>query len=467
MSPELCIGTYLPWIKEAPLANLADGLESLGLQHTMLHALPFLATPEPDVFAFSQLEKPDRRLGTMKDVRDFLVGRVLMLDLVLGHTSRTAIARHQRPFKVVTLADLIEASPGTHLQGRSTTWKIATKTDSTIDVLQTFGPEFVDIDLLSLGGEQSAERITSFVASFHPDIIRLDAAAYYAKSSLNGSPHQGNNAQLVEHVCRSVRAVMPTKAILGQFDCDAVGRRYLRSELRHDGCDLVYDYSYSALSIHAIATGDVAPLIAHLNSSAAFSGLLVRAPRTHDGIYLGSDLLPQEVRVWYDREVPRHDANYRTMTNGHVYEANWSLPWVCEQASDSACDAAWRVCSAHLIALSSSAIGYAYLPALLMQTPELRSKKRRSPRDANREKVSESEFWVLVSAAQKHGAVRALLETVDWLRTQPPFEWAITSPSNGVIAFEARSTRIVINLSSLAYKDGASKILPGHFELTK
>ena len=281
-------------------------------------------------------------------------------------------------------------------------------------VWQTFSKAAVDINLndssilMRIGKQMEMFRSVGIWG------IRLDGPSYYGKDLKGTMPRYTPDSYKIARTIADM-AISYGLKVNAQLDCDEDGSMYFPKELGYN--IPIVDYAYSALLLYTFFSGDVQPLISHVKS---ISGrLVIRAPRTHDGILLRSRNLPPYVKKWLTDSLKEYDA-YLRVIDSRPYEFNNSLPYLYSFIQNAG-SVQHKIRLAIILTVMLPGWAYLYAPFLLSYIPEAKYTFEKDPRLLNRKPMPYS-YWA--SFLKKHGSNNyKLLETLSILKQQfNPYE---------------------------------------------
>jgi hypothetical protein len=194
--------------------------------------------------------------------------------------------------------------------------------------------------------------------------VRLDAPAYYAKALGQNIRHLAGVYQLAEKLADLIRG--RGLEVMAQIDCDLDGLKYF-AELGYEDIP-ISDFAFSTYLALAIIDGDPVALARYLNDQRDLRRVLVRAPRTHDGILLRSSRLHHTDRSKLIAFASNCGVPVRA-TGADPYELNCSAPYLYSKAVGRE-----NLNSVIELAVAVTALSggwcYLYLPFLLGCIPE-------------------------------------------------------------------------------------------------
>jgi hypothetical protein len=392
------------------LAELDQCISALLSDRAALHLLPFCPNDGDGGFAPSDWCAVDERLGDWSDVRRIAAKRRLVVDGIYNHVGVShTIARKffEAPAEFRHLVYAFEGSEEIPVQSRSprggTPLRVYVLAEQTWHLWQTFGRAAVDVRLDDDSVRAEVIRNLDHLVSLGVWAVRLDAAAYYAKPVRHGEQqlHHPDAHRLAREI--ALLAISRGLVAIAQLDCDENGAGYFPPENYQVP---IVDYSYSAHLALALLTSDASELIEHLEITAGLGRILIRAPRTHDGILLRSGLLGGPARSLLVRRAAAVGIKAR-IVDGEAYELNCSLPHLCGRDTDQ--EGRHRRL---LIAVAISAFVpgwcFLYLPMLLDYEPELYRAADADPRSLNRTMMPGG-YWRRVLATDYGASMHCLL----------------------------------------------------------
>lgn len=237
-------------------------------------------------------------------------------------------------------------------------------------VRQTHMNKTVDINLENEKVLNEIERYLTFLKKRGIWGIRLDAVAYYKKG--NAISHNEGSFQLANRIADLI--IDKNFFVMAQVDCDEKGRRFF-ADKRHNAV-AIFDFSYAAFLCSALISGNPTELITHLMKTNSLNRILIRAPRTHDGILLRGGNLTQTCIATIESFANRHNIPVR-YTQGRIYEINCSLPYFYSKIYD---DFSKILYMSIVFTGIMKSIPYYYLPYLIGFMPEEFSEEENVPK---------------------------------------------------------------------------------------
>lgn len=268
-------------VLDGPLAGLFGGV----------HVLPFF-TPYDGVDAgFDPVDHlvVDPRLGTWANLRRLAAGQDLVADLIVNHASDRS-AQFQ---------DVVAHGEASAYAGMFLTYgTVFPGGASEADVLRvvrprpglpftaavlggqprlvwtTFTPAQVDLDVGDPAARAYLSAVLRALADAGVGLVRLDAVGYAVKTA-------GTSCFMTPRTLEFIDAISAEAHALGMQVLTEVHahHRYAVEAARH--ADRVYDFVLAPLVLHALFTGDTAPLLAWLGHRPVNA---VTVLDTHDGI---------------------------------------------------------------------------------------------------------------------------------------------------------------------------------------
>lgn len=285
----------LAGLLDGPLAGAFDGV----------HVLPFFTPFDGTDAGFDPRDHTvvDPRLGTWDDVRRLADGRTVMADVIVNHVSAES-AQFQ------DVRERGDASPwapmfltlGSVFPDGATEQDLARIyrprpglpfTAMTLGgerrlVWTTFTPDQVDIDLRTTQAWDYLTSVVDALTAGGVTVLRLDAVGYTGKEA-------GTDCFMTPATDAYTRRIVEHAHARGAQVLVEVHGHYLQQVEIAQTVDLVYDFALPPLVLHALTTGDLAPLDRWLGIRPANA---VTVLDTHDGIGIvdvgPSDLRPGE-----------------------------------------------------------------------------------------------------------------------------------------------------------------------------
>ncbi|HEY5247338.1 MAG TPA: sucrose phosphorylase [Dermatophilaceae bacterium] len=268
-------------ILNGPLKGLFSGV----------HILPFFTPFDGADAGFDPVDhcEVDPRLGSWDDVRALAGEYDLMADLIVNHVSadsaqfRDVLARgdaspHARMF--LTMSDVYpdgadEAElTGIYRPRPGLPFTALTLGERRRLVWTTFTSAQIDLNLADPAGRTYLDRVLVALAGGGVSMVRLDAVGYAIKSAGTSSFMTSQTLAFIDELTARARE-------LGVGVLVEVHGHYERQIAIGSAVDRVYDFALPPLLLHALYTGDAAPLrrwlaVRPLNA--------VTVLDTHDGI---------------------------------------------------------------------------------------------------------------------------------------------------------------------------------------
>jgi sucrose phosphorylase len=245
---------------------------------------------------------------------------------------------------------------------------------------KTFTDAAVDIRLENSVVQEEIDQHLDLLSSKGIWGIRLDAVAYYAKSLGHQIRHNPGVYNLANGMADKIRS--HGLQVLVQLDCDNDGVRYYADSERNN--IPINDFTYAAHLALSIFHEDPNILVNHVLRTLLTGRTLIRAPRTHDGIYLRSKLLNPDTRNQIISFAQSKNIRLRT-ESGDLYELNCSAPYMYSLIASEV-----ELSKAILFTVAVTGMmpgwSYFYLPYIMGHIPEIfaREEDLRDPRAINR-----------------------------------------------------------------------------------
>lgn len=418
----ILIGAYPTQLR---VGTEAQGIAALGrfLDHSFgpgpaLHLLPFFPSAGDFGFAPNDLLVVEESLGSWGDIQEIARKRSVLIDGIFNHVGRGhewVRAFHRDP---ASLADTIVAyrdvrpSEGPNSPRGDPVLRPTQTSDGLWHVWQTFTEYAIDVHL---GSDRARKYFESFLALASESGvwgIRLDAVAYYAKQLGGGIRHNSGVHELAASIAELVHA--RGLRTMAQLDCDTDGLRYF-SEERHRSIP-INDFSFAVHLFLALAEQRPLQLAEYINQTASIDRILVRAPRTHDGILLRSGNFPQSDKNRIIADAERRGITVRR-TDGDPYELNCSgTRYLQLIVGDDHVNAAIEMTS--VVTIFSSDIAYFYLPYIVGHIPEESGQDRSDvdPRAVNRTPIP-MDFLTRQATIEHIARLRRLFEILSGFRS--------------------------------------------------
>lgn len=279
--------------------RLAGNLPGLGRmlsdefsEFSGVHVLPFFTPFDGDDTGFDPIDHTavDPRLGGWADVRAIAASREVTADLIVNHVSNRSaefedwLARGRRSphdgmfltFDRVFPAGATEGDITAFYRPRPglpfTPYRAADGTRRL--VWTTFLPSQVDIDVTHPAGIGYLERLADTLAAGGVGTVRLDAVGYAVKTPGTDSFMTSRTLEFVARAAELIRA-------RGMRVLVEVHAHHSQQQAIAPLVDLVYDFAFPPLLLHALRTGSAARIAEWLGIRPANA---VTVLDTHDGI---------------------------------------------------------------------------------------------------------------------------------------------------------------------------------------
>jgi len=332
-------GGSLPGLHEildGPLAGLFAGV----------HVLPFFTPFDGADAGFDPVDhcEVDPRLGSWDDVLALAGDYALMVDLIVNHVSagsaefRDVVARgDDSPYAgmFLTMSDVYpDGADEDELVGiyrprpglPFTTLRLGQRRRL---VWTTFTSTQIDLNLADPAGRAYLDRVLLSLAEGGVSMVRLDAVGYAIKTP-------GTSSFMTAHTMEFIDELTARARELGVQVLVEIHAHYERQIAIGSAVDRVYDFALPPLLLHALYTGDAAPLRVWLEVRPVNA---VTVLDTHDGIGVidvGPDqmadgrpglLTPAQVHALVEGIHERSDGQSRQATgwaasNVDVYQVN-------------------------------------------------------------------------------------------------------------------------------------------------
>jgi hypothetical protein len=342
---------------KSAIADLTDVLDQIVPTSVGVHVLPFYPSSGDFGFAPDDWYQVGRQFGSWDDVIQLARRRRLVIDGIYNHVGLGHSYARQFLRDPAGMAEVLHAyrrenpleAPLSPRGGPVLRQRVIA--GDTWQTWQTFSDSSIDIRLDSPVVMREVER--------HAIMIARKIATFAVQAGLQP---------------------------IAQLDSDSQALKYFPVSLGYDVPTI--DYAFSAQIVLAVLSGQVQSLADHLRSTWKIASVIVRPPRTHDGILLLSDQLSVQLQRRLVAEAERLSLPIR-ISNDEAYELTSSLPFICALGVDKA---AMRRRLLLITALSALIPGwcYLYLPALMGDIPEERAIAERGsdPRGLNRLPIS-------------------------------------------------------------------------------
>jgi sucrose phosphorylase len=418
----------LAHVLDGPLAGVFAGV----------HVLPFYLPYDGADAGFDPDDHlaVDPRLGTWDDLAALASTRDVVADLIVNHVSDRSA-----PFRAVVARGDASPHAGMFLTYHRVFPDGATEDDLlrivrprpnlpfTPAVLggrarllwTTFTSHQIDLDVHDPAARAYLSRVLRRLAECGVAMVRLDAVGYTVKTPGTSCFLTPQTYAFVDDLAAEARGL--GLAVLAEVHAH---HRHAAQTARH--VDRVYDFTLAPLVLHAVFTGDAAPLRSWL---AARPGNAVTVLDTHDGLGMvdGAGLLsPAQIDAIVDRiAVNSGGTSVASRLRGSVY-----------QVSCTAYDAVGRDDGDHLLArllqLFTPGVPQVYYVGLLAGR---NTAFTGDAREINRRRYTAAE----VEAAVREPVVAALLEFVRLRNAHPAFggEFLLPEVPDGELALAWRN----------------------------
>lgn len=327
-----------------------------------LHLMPFQESCGDGGFAINNWYSVDSSFGSWSDVEMLSQKRPVIVDGVFNHIGIEHPWFQLFKDNPPKYKDMFYININNGLKsprGQLADTKINTA-NGVMYVRQTHMSKTVDINLENEKILNEIEQYLDFLKKNGIKGIRLDAVAYYKKGI--SISHNEGSFELANRIADFI--INKGFFAMAQVDCDEKGRGFFADKEYNEIA--IYDFSYAAFLCSALISGDPTELVEHLLKTNSFNRILIRAPRTHDGILLRGGNLTQNCIVNIEAFAKSHNIPVR-YTQGRIYEINCSLPYLYKKIYNDFSKVL------HLSIVFTGvikSIPYYYLPYLLGIMPE-------------------------------------------------------------------------------------------------
>lgn len=327
-----------------------------------LHIMPFQESCGDGGFAINNWYSVNPLFGSWLDIESLSRKRAIIVDGVFNHVGVDHPWFQSLKDCPSEYKDMFYTNINNGLKsprGQLADTKINTS-DGVMYVRQTHTSKTVDINLENEKVLNEIEQYLEFLKQKGIWGIRLDAVAYYKKGT--SISHNKGAVELANRIADLV--INKGFFIIAQVDCDEKGQVFFLDKEHKEIA--IYDFSYSAFLCSALISEDPTDLVEHLLKTNSLNRILIRAPRTHDGILLrGGNLTPKCITT-IEKFTEFHNIPVR-YTQGRIYEINCSLPYLYKKIYDDS-SKLWLMTIVFTGIIKS--IAYFYLPYLLGVIPE-------------------------------------------------------------------------------------------------
>lgn len=358
----IIIGAYPDQVNYT-IEKLGELVNELFPKEVVLHIMPFQNSCGDGGYAINDWYSVDSRFGSWESIEKLAKRRRLILDGVFNHVGIEHVWVKRFCNEPMQYKDLFYVNHNNGLnspRGQQADVKIKTA-DGDMYIRQTHTDKAVDINLENSFVYNNIDKYLEFIKGKGVWGIRLDAVAYYKKGAL--IRHNVGAQELAN----SIVDLVQNKGffVMAQLDCDKFGNNYFLDDIYRDVA--IYDFSYSAFLCAALASGRIEELVEHLTETSQLKRLLIRAPRTHDGILLRSSYL--------NKDILQSIIDFSNMkgiavrfAKGNVYELNCSLPYLFKTIYE---EEFYKILNMSIVFTGViNSIPYYYLPYILGEMPE-------------------------------------------------------------------------------------------------
>lgn len=358
----IIIGAYPDQVNHT-IENLGELIDELFPKEIVLHIMPFQSSCGDGGYAINDWYTVDSQFGSWENIEKLARKRHIILDGVFNHVGIEHNWVKQFCNNPTQYKDRFYVNKNNRLnspRGQPADIKIKT-VDGDMYIRQTHMDKTVDINLENSFIHESIDKYLEFLKKKGVWGIRLDAVAYYKKGPLI---RHNIGAQAVAN---SIADLTLSKGFftMAQLDCDKPGNSYFLEEMYKDIA--IFDFSYSAFLCAALANGQIEELAKHLFETSQLKRLLIRAPRTHDGILLRSGYLNENIL-----QALIEFANMKGIAvryaKENAYELNCSFPYLSKHICE---EEFYRILNMSIVFTGVlNSIPYYYLPYVLGEIPE-------------------------------------------------------------------------------------------------
>ena len=444
----IIIGTYPDGfdIEDGSIKKLAalDQRLNVLLPHNFcLHILPFYPNSGDFGFAPDDWFQIRKDLGEWKDLSRLSSHWKVLVDGIYNHVGINhkwvkGFQRDPEHFKKIIHAYKTESSDDGLKSPRGQ--PVLTKNTSYYYLWQTFSDAAVDIRLDSPVVQEKIGAHLSLLSSQGIWGVRLDAVAYYAKALGSQIRHNHGVYKLANTMADKVRSYGLN--VLAQLDCDIDGLRYYSDNKRKN--IPINDFTYSTYLALSILYENPEILINHVARTQKAGRILLRVPRTHDGILLRSKLLKKDDKMKIIDFAKANEIQVRT-NNGDPYELNCSAPYLY---SLLASDVKVSKTILFTVAVTGMMSGwsYFYLPYIMGHMPEdyANHTNFQDPRALNRLPIPNALFDNYLQSPSKSKTI-SLLNTLNTIHLSQSNDFrTIFSVNDGLLALKTVDNKYIL-----------------------
>jgi len=251
---------------EAPLVTLHRFLQKHLEALNGVHILPFFPWSSDDGFAITDYERVDPRYGTWDDVERIARHRRLMVDAVVNHMSVESDWFRRFLDGDPSYAGLFRtADPEVDLSAcvRPRTTPLLTPFEAggkTRWVWTTFSTDQADLDYRNPGTLLRVLAVLLGYARHGADVIRLDAVGFLWKEEGTSCIHLPQTHALVRLFRACLDDTYPDVILVTETNVPHRENVSYFGDGSVPEAQMVYQFALAPLTLHAITTGDVAPL---------------------------------------------------------------------------------------------------------------------------------------------------------------------------------------------------------------
>jgi sucrose phosphorylase len=232
---------------------------------TYLHLLPFHPYSSDDGFSVIDYRKVDSRFGTWEDIEKLGASFKLVFDFVLNHGSVAGswfkgFLDGESAYEgwYITRPEGYDSSPVARPRTHPLLTPFSRKDGSTVRVWTTFSEDQADYDFANPKVFLEFMKIFLEYAQRGGRIVRLDAIAYLWKEDGTPCLHHPKTHAMVKIFRAVIDALGLDMLIL--TETNVPHRENISYFGRGDEAHLVYNFALPPLTLHAMISGDAAPL---------------------------------------------------------------------------------------------------------------------------------------------------------------------------------------------------------------
>jgi sucrose phosphorylase len=444
------------------LPALCQILDDILPKKICLHILPFYPNSGDYGFAPDDWFTVRSDLGEWEDLKKISSNWKIIVDGIYNHVGvnhKWVKGFHVNPENYNDILHAYKVKSFTDGPNSPRGQPVLTKTNSDYYLWKTFSNAAVDIRLDSQVVQSEIDDHLTALSSNGIWGVRLDALAYYAKEPGSQIRHNKGVYELANFMADKVRS--HNLHALAQLDCDKNALTYY-SDIQRSNIP-INDFTYSTYLALSILEENPKKLVKHVVRTQNSGRILLRVPRTHDGILLRSMLLEKQDKNKIIGFAESNNISVRA-PGGDPYELNCSAPYLYSLLAK---DLELFDTIIFTIAVTGMMPGwsYFYLPYLLGYIPEhiFNPEEFEDPRALNRQPISKSTLDAFVSSLVSSQIV-SLLKSLHTIHASQGYDFKSNILTDGkllVAITEDNKFRLVANFSKNSSQEIPRKWLYG------